>query len=99
MSKGVYPVHVPMIGFWYRRSATGMRKTVRNNVSMREKSDRYIAELAKHVDISLREKIYKGTLPDCAIKSEYSRSDSMIAKMCTNSGGLKLVKWVYGKRG
>ena len=99
MSKGVYPVHIPMIGFWYRRSATGMQKTVRNNVSMREKSDRYIAELAKHVDISLSEKIYKGTLPDCAIKSEYSRSDNMIAKMCTNRGGLKLVKWVYGKRG
>ena len=93
MSKGVYPVHVPMIGFWYRRSATGMRKTVRNNVSMREKSDRYIAELAKHVDISLREKIYKGTLPDCALQSQKSHQlqETVPYEM--------LVKWVYGKRG
>ena len=42
LGKGVYPVHIPMIGFWYRRSTTGMLKTVRNNESLREKSDRYI---------------------------------------------------------
>lgn len=99
MSAGVYPVHIPIIGFWYRKSTTGMQKTVRNNDSLREKSDAYIAELAKNVDISLSEKIYEGELPDCAIRSEYSRSDKMIAKMCANKIGLKVVKWFYGKRG
>ena len=26
---GKHPVHVPIIGFWYRRSNTGMQQTVR----------------------------------------------------------------------
>ena len=98
LSKGIYPVHIPAIGFWYRRSVTGMQKTVRNNTALREKSDKYIGELAKNVDIHTKEKKYCGYLPENAIRSEYSRSDQMIAKLCSSRPGLGLVKWVYGKR-
>lgn len=98
LSKGEHPVHIPVIGFWYRKSATGMQKTVRNNTSLREKSDRYIAELAKDVDIHVREEVYEGQLPAEAVRSEYSRSDGIIAWLCAKRAGLKLVKWVYGKR-
>ena len=95
LQAGKHPVHIPVIGFWYRKSATGMQQTVRKNETLREESDRYIRELAKGVDIRICEEIYKGRLPKEAVKSEYGKSDEILAKIMKHKLGLAILKGVY----
>ena len=95
LSAGMHPVHVPVIGFWYRKSETGMQQTVRRNKELREESDRYIQELAKGVDIRIEEEVYKGSFPEGAVKSEYGKPDEILAKIMSHKIGLEILKGVY----
>lgn len=95
LAKGVHPVHIPMIGFWYRKSENGMQQTVRKNKELREASDSYMAQLAKEIKLPIRDEVYVGELPDEAVKSEYSKLDSLIATLCKSKAGSCLMKQVY----
>lgn len=98
LAENVHPVHIPVIGFWYRRSQNGMQKTVRNNMELRKKSDEYIDSLAKNVNIRLKEEIFDGELPDTAIKSQYSFKDILVGKMCGTYSFLTVVKKIYRRK-
>lgn len=95
LSVGMHPVHIPVIGFWYRKSETGMQQTVRKNKELREESDRYIRELAKDVDIRIDAEVYKGELPNDAVRSEYGKLDEVLAKVMKYKLGLAILKGVY----
>ncbi|MBQ8279981.1 MAG: glycosyltransferase family 2 protein [Roseburia sp.] len=98
LAKGMHPVHVPVIGFWYRKSASGMQQTVRKDETLRTESDRYIRELAKEVDIHIKDEMYCGTLPDGAIKSEYGTNDRVLAFILNFKLGVNILRWVYSRK-
>lgn len=98
LGNSVHPVHIPIIGFWYRKSNTGMQQTVRNNEELRKKSDEYIQQLAKHVDIRITEEVYCGKLPDNAVRSEYSRVDRILARILRSKIGCEMIKALYKMR-
>lgn len=98
LSLDIHPVHIPMIGFWYRKSATGMQQTVRRDEELRKISDSYMEKIAKHVNIRIREEIYKGELPECAIKSEYGKADGVISKLCKHRSGIAFIRMLYRTR-
>lgn len=91
----VHPVHIPVIGFWYRKSQTGMQQTVRKNETLRKNSDAYISELAKAVKCNVKEEHYVGELPQDGIRSEYSKADKIIALICNTKMGCFCVKNIY----
>lgn len=95
LGKRMHPVHIPIIGFWYRKSENGMQQTVRRDESLREESDKYIKELAKDVDIHLQAEIYAGVLPDEAVRSEYGNVDKVLAQLMRLKMGVKLVRLIY----
>ena len=95
LAKGVHPVHIPMIGFWYRKSASGMQQTVRKDEALRKASDAHIAQLARQVKRFVTEEIYQGELPAEAVKSEYSKMDGLLAGLCATKAGCLLVKCIY----
>ena len=95
LAKEVHPVHIPMIGFWYRKSASGMQQTVRKDEALRKASDAHIAQLAKQVKRLVDAEIYTGVLPDEAVKSEYSKVDGILANVCKTKLGCFLVKCLY----
>lgn len=95
LSNNMHPVHIPVIGFWYRKSENGMQQTVRKNETLRIESDQYIKELAKKVDIHIQAEEFEGNLPVAAVKSEYGKSDEILAKIMKNRFGLKILKGVY----
>lgn len=98
LGEGLHPVHIPIIGFWYRKSDGGMQQTVRKNEALRAESDKYIKELGKNVDIHIQTEMYQGKLPDMAVRSEYSKVDKMIAKLLNNIITLRLFRWGYEHR-
>lgn len=98
LAKSCYPVHVPVIGFWYRKSSTGMQQTVRKNEELRKKSDDYVRELAKDVDIHVKEIVFRGKLPENAVISKYSMSDKVLAMIMKNRFGIALVRKIYGRK-
>ena len=91
----IHPVHIPVIGFWYRKSETGMQQTVRKNESLRKASDDYIEKLAKKVKLPINEETYTGTIPAEAIHSEYGNADNIIAVVCKTKLGCFLIKYIY----
>lgn len=95
LGEGLHPVHIPVIGFWYRKSASGMQQTVRKDEKLREESDKYIKELAKGVDTRIKAEVYEKSLPEAAVKSEYGVVDKMMAKLMCFRVGVKLIKMVY----
>lgn len=95
LSKKMHPVHIPVIGFWYRKSDTGMQQTVRKNEELRAESDRYIRELAADVDVRIKCEMYCGQLPEGAVKSEYSRADKVLACIMDTGLGAKLLERLY----
>lgn len=95
LEAGKHPVHIPVIGFWYRRSDTGMQQTVRNTAHLRKQSDDYILELAKKVDIHIRGEEYKGELPENAVKSSFSRKEKLLAALLGNKPGVKVISAIY----
>jgi len=95
LGNGMHPVHIPVIGFWYRKSSSGMQQTVRNNEALRAESDKYMKELAKDVDIRIQAEQYVGKIPDTAVKSEYGTSDRMLAKVMFCKTGVRLVECLY----
>jgi len=95
----MHPVHIPVIGFWYRKSSSGMQQTVRKNEALRAESDKYIKELAKDVNIHIQEEMYQGQLPDTAVRSEYSSSDNLLAKIMFCRLGVWLVERIYRAKG
>ena len=97
LTQNIHPVHIPVIGFWYRRSQNGMQKTVRNNEELKKISDEYIEKLAEKVNIHLKEEKYRGKLPGNAIKSQYGVKDIVIGKMCENKLLLMLISNIYKK--
>ena len=99
LGKGMHPVHIPIIGFWYRKSESGMQQTVRKNEELRAESDRYIKELAKNVDIHIHAEQYEGKLPDKAVKSQYGKSDKLLAAVMNYGIGVKLVRFLYSRKG
>jgi len=99
LGKGMHPVHIPVIGFWYRKSSSGMQQTVRKNEALRAESDKYIKELAKDVNIHIQEEMYQGQLPDTAVRSEYSSSDNLLAKIMFCRLGVWLVERIYRAKG
>lgn len=98
LAKEMHPVQIPVIGFWYRKSSSGMQQTVRKNEKLREESDKYIKELAKRVNIHIRAELYQGNLPKTAVKSEYGRADRILAKVMSCKFGLKVVRQIYQKK-
>ena len=96
LGAGMHPVHIPVIGFWYRKSNSGMQQTVRKNEALRAESDKYIKELAKDVNIHIKAEHYQGELPDTAVKSEYGTSDRMLAKVMLCKAGVALLSRIYG---
>ena len=95
LGAGKYPVHVPVIGFWYRRSDTGMQQTVRKNEKLRKQSDHYIANLAEKVDIHIRGEEYQGELPEMAVKTESSRKEQMLTRILSKRAGVKIISGLY----
>lgn len=95
LAQGVHPVHIPMIGFWYRKSASGMQQTVRKDEVLRKASDEHIAKLAKQVKIFVSEECYEGDLPTQAIRSEYSKVDNMLAILCKTKAGCLFTQYLY----
>ena len=91
----MHPVHIPVIGFWYRKSSSGMQQTVRKNEALRAESDKYIKELAKDVNIHIQGEMYQGQLPDDSIRSEYGSSDRLLARLMFCRLGVWLVKNIY----
>lgn len=98
LGKGMHPVHIPVIGFWYRKSESGMQQTVRRDEKLREESDRYMRELAKDVDIRIKAEVYAGTLPENAVRSEYGSADKLMAKIMDCRIGRNLFRWVYQRK-
>lgn len=98
LAQQIHPVHIPMIGFWYRKSENGMQQTVRKNEELRKASDAYIAQLAKQVKVFVKEEQFCGTLPKEAVKSVYNSMDRIIAWLCSSSLGCTLVKMFYHMR-
>jgi len=98
LGEGFHPVHIPAIGFWYRKSESGMQQTVRKDEKLREESDRYIKELAKKVDIHLQAELYRELLPENAIKSEYCLSDRLLKTFMGSKIGVELISRIYERR-
>ncbi len=97
LSKGMHPVHIPVIGFWYRKSESGMQQTVRKDEKLRAESDNYIKELAKSVDIHIQAEQYRGELPEMAVRSEYRWSDRVLTAIMKGRLGLRIIHWIYQK--
>ncbi len=95
LGQGMHPVHIPVIGFWYRKSESGMQQTVRKDEKLRTESDKYIKELAKDVDIHLNAEVYMGELPESAMISEYWKVDQGLAKIMKHKLGVALVQFLY----
>lgn len=98
LAQGVHPVQIPMIGFWYRKSETGMQQTVRKNKELREASDKYMEQLAKKIKLPIEGEMYEGELPKEAVRSEYSKSDHIIARICETKLGCICMKKIYQMR-
>lgn len=99
LEMGRHPVHIPVIGFWYRKSENGMQQTVRKDEKLRAESDKYIKLLAENVDIHIQAELYKGELPDKAVRSEYGMPDVLLARIMHTKAGVKLVRWLYQRKG
>lgn len=95
LGKGMHPVHIPVIGFWYRKSERGMQQTVRRDEKLRRESDCYIQKLAEDVDIYIAEEIYRGKLPENAVKSEYASLDRILAGVLKCRIGVGVLKYLY----
>lgn len=95
LGKKYHPVHVPVIGFWYRKSETGMQQTVRKDEKLRRESDRFIRELSMQVDVRICEELYDGYLPEDAVRSTYSKMDMFLAKVMRRKIGTKLIRGIY----
>ena len=98
LGKGMHPVQIPVIGFWYRKSATGMQQTVRNNEELRLESDRYIKKLAEDVRAGIKAERYSGPLPEGAVLSNYGLVDMLLAKVMHTQIGTKIVKKLYANK-
>ena len=98
LGAGMHPVHVPVVGFWYRKSESGMQQTVRKNEALRVESDRYIGELAKKVKVHIRAEVYQGELPKHAVKSAYSKADKIMAGIMQFKPGVWLIKTIYNSK-
>lgn len=95
LGSGMHPVHIPVIGFWYRKSESGMQQTVRRDEKLRRESDCYIQKLAKDVDIYIAEEIYRGKLPKNAVRSEYRVADRLITMLLKRKKGVRLIRFLY----
>jgi len=98
LGENIHPVHIPVIGFWYRKSATGMQQTVRKDEKLRMESDRYIKSLADKVDIHIKAEEYGGKLPEEAIKSEYGKVDRILARVMRCRLGVEVIKKIYQRK-
>jgi len=98
LGAGMHPVHIPVIGFWYRKSDSGMQQTVRKNEILRAESDRFIGELAAKVDTHIQAEKYQGDLPEQAVKSTYSEADRIMAGVMRFKPGVALIKCIYNSR-
>lgn len=98
LSQKMHPVHIPVIGFWYRKSSTGMQQTVRNNEELRMESDRYIRSLAGDVDISIKCEMYSGYIPKEAVRSEYRLVDKVLGVVMSTRFGTMLLQEIYCRR-
>jgi glycosyltransferase involved in cell wall biosynthesis len=95
LGAGYHPVQIPVIGFWYRRSDNGMQQTVRKDEQLRKKSDAYMKQLAKTVDIHIKAEEYKEDLPEAAVRSKYSSKEKILAKILSCKAGKALISAVY----
>ena len=59
----------------------------------------FLYELAKDVNIHIKAEMYSGQLPDTAVRSEYSSSDSLLAKIMFCRLGVWLVERIYRAKG
>ncbi len=94
-----HPVHVPVIGFWYRRSDTGMQQTVRRDDSLRRESDEYMEKLAKAVDLTIKGEEYAGPLPKNAYQTSYRIKERVLTMALSNPVGLRIIRNRYKKKG
>ncbi len=95
LGKEMHPVHIPVIGFWYRKSESGMQQTVRRNEELRKRSDDYIKKLAKNINLTIEAENYAGALPQDAIESVYGLADKVLAQLMKWKCGRNLIKLLY----
>jgi glycosyltransferase involved in cell wall biosynthesis len=98
LGEGFHPVHVPVIGFWYRRSDSGMQQSVRKDDALRRQSDAYIEQLSGKVDIRIRGEEYSGALPKTASRTAYSSKEKLLTWILSKKVGVKLISSIYKKR-
>lgn len=98
LGAGYHPVHVPVIGFWYRRSDTGMQQTVRKDDALRKESDAYMDKLAGQVDIKIKGEEYKGDLPAEAVVTSYGAKEKILKALLSHSLGVKLISGIYKRK-
>jgi hypothetical protein len=91
-------VHVPVIGFWYRRSDNGMQQSVRKDDALRRQSDEYIDQLSRKVDICILGEEYTGALPGNAVRTTYSSKEKLLTWILSKKVGVKLISNIYKKR-
>ena len=72
------PLHIPVLGFWYRRRSDGMKQKVRLQKYLRKQSEKHIQSIAKQVDIKLQAQEYKGRLPVKSKKGEVRLKDNIL---------------------
>lgn len=95
LGKGMHPVQIPVIGFWYRKSAAGMQQTVRKNEILRAESDGYIKKLAANIRVGINAERYSGPFPAEAVLSSYSFADKVLAAIMKVKLGAKLIERLY----
>lgn len=97
LQKGYHPVHIPVIGFWYRKSASGMQQTVRKNDELRKQSDEYVKKLAQNVDIHIKSEEYGGKLPKTAEITQVSGKEKVLKTVLSTRLGVAAVKKLYNR--
>ncbi|WP_343248568.1 glycosyltransferase [Diplocloster hominis] len=67
LAKGKKPVHLNVIGFWYRRTSSGMGKRLRNNDRLLKQSNELISISAKKI----KEPVYATEFPLMGITNRF----------------------------
>ena len=95
LAKDVTPLHMPVIGFWYRCRENGMMNTVRNNKTLKKRSNQRIRNAAKHVNIKVKAIEYEGTYPKEAYVTKEYVYNKLLYRLMENQVGLNIIKVMY----
>lgn len=95
LSLNIRPVHMHIIGFWYRCRENGMMNTVRKDKILKKRSSQHIKNIAKHVNIKLKAMEYEGIYPEEAyVVNKYS-DNRLLHKLMENYMFLSIIRNIY----